>query len=168
MESVVDQTLGDVAGLDTVLGLQPVAEDHLVHRRHLVGQVVGTLELLPNIVRVENGVFGGLPQSVGTVRHDVGEGADVHSEVSEEHAHTTDGLLAVVFETEGAVLKLGDDRYGKKRLKNLLHRHGSRAGASTSVRGRERLVQVEVHDVNAEVTRAGFSDERVHVRAVHV
>ena len=32
----------------------------------------------------------------------------------------------------------------------------------------ERLVQVEVHDVHAEIAGTRFADERVHVGAVHV
>src|SRR3712207_8962965 len=47
---------------------------------------------------------------------------------------------------------------------------GDRTGARTAsaVRGRKRLVQVEVHDVDAEIPGARDTDERVHVRAVHV
>jgi len=30
------------------------------------------------------------------------------------------------------------------------------------------FVQVEVHDIDAEISRAGFADEGVHVGAIHV
>ncbi len=36
------------------------------------------------------------------------------------------------------------------------------------MRGRESLVQIEVHDVDAEVAGAHFADQRIHVGAVHV
>ena len=36
------------------------------------------------------------------------------------------------------------------------------------MRSRKRLVQVQVHNVHAEVARAHFADQCVHVRAVHI
>ena len=42
------------------------------------------------------------------------------------------------------------------------------AGAAAAVRDAERLVQVEVADVGADVARAAEADLRVHVGAVHV
>ena len=48
--------------------------------------------------------------------------------------------------------------------------HGHRAGARTAaaVRSGKCLMQIEVHDVGAEVARPRDADQRVHVRAVHV
>ena len=42
------------------------------------------------------------------------------------------------------------------------------AGTAAAVRDAERLVQVEVADVGADVARAAEADLRVQVRAVHV
>ena len=42
------------------------------------------------------------------------------------------------------------------------------ARAAAAVRDAERLVQVEVADVGADVARPAEPDHRVHVRAVHV
>ena len=50
----------------------------------------------------------------------------------------------------------------------MLHRHRTRTRPATAVRRRERLVQVEVHHVDAEVARPHLAHQRVHVRAVHV
>src|SRR5262249_56808562 len=47
-------------------------------------------------------------------------------------------------------------------------REGPRLGAAAAVGRRERLVQVELQDVDAHVARLGDTEERVHVRAVHV
>ena len=49
-------------------------------------------------------------------------------------------------------------------------RHADRAHARTAaaVRDAERLVQVEMADVGADVARPAEADHRVHVRAVHV
>ena len=44
----------------------------------------------------------------------------------------------------------------------------SHAGTAAAVRDAERLVQVQVADVGADVRRAAEADLRVHVGAVHV
>ena len=44
----------------------------------------------------------------------------------------------------------------------------ARARAAAAVRRRERLVQVELHDVDARVAGARLAEHRVHVRAVAV
>ena len=51
-----------------------------------------------------------------------------------------------------------------------VRRHADRAHARTAaaVRDAERLVQVQVTDVGADVAGAAQADLRVHVRAVHV
>ncbi len=63
---------------------------------------------------------------------------------------------------------VASDGRGEERLEDLLAGDGAGARAAAAVRGGEGLVQVEVHDVDAEVAGAGLADERVHVGAVHV
>ena len=110
VEAVVDEALGDVAGLDTPCLLLLIAEDDLVHRWRLVRQFVVAFELFADVVGVEHGVFGGLAQAVRAVREDVGEGADEHAEVAVEHAYAADRVRAVVVEAERAVGIFADDR----------------------------------------------------------
>jgi hypothetical protein len=64
VEAVVDEALGDVAGLDAFGGLALVAEDNLVHGGGLVGELVEVFKLGADVVGVEDGVFGGLAQAV--------------------------------------------------------------------------------------------------------
>ncbi len=45
---------------------------------------------------------------------------------------------------------------------------GPTPGAAAAVRDRERLVEVQVRDVAAEIAEAGVAEERVQVRAVDV
>ena len=59
-------------------------------------------------------------------------------------------------------------RSRQERLEHLLHGDRTRAGTAAAVRRRERLVQIQVHHVDAEIARARDADQRVHVRAVHV
>ena len=57
---------------------------------------------------------------------------------------------------------------GRKRRRWDAHRHGPDARAAAAVRDAERLVQVQVRDVGAELARLCEADERVQVGAVHV
>ena len=57
---------------------------------------------------------------------------------------------------------------GQERREVRGHADRAHARAAAAVRDAERLVQVEVADVGADVARAGEADLRVHVRAVHV
>ncbi len=59
----------------------------------------------------------------------------------------------------------GTIRYGSMRSETAI---GPGARAAPAVRLRERLVQVEVHDVEAHVARAADAHDRVQVRAVVV
>ncbi len=56
----------------------------------------------------------------------------------------------------------------QERLQNLLARDRAGAGTTSAVRSRKRLVQVEVHDVGAEVAGTHLAHQRVHVGAIHV
>ena len=66
------------------------------------------------------------------------------------------------------------DRRGSERMAGQERREVLRdadrphAGTAAAVRDAERLVQVEVADVGADVAGRGEADLRVHVRAVHV
>ena len=80
-----------------------VAEDHFVHGRRGIGQIVSAFESFADVVGVEHGIFRGLAQAVGTVRLNVGQRANEHSEVSVEGAHASHRLRTVVVEAERAV-----------------------------------------------------------------
>ena len=119
MEAVIDEALGDVHGLHAFFGLQFVAENDFVHAGRGVGQVVGAFEALADVVSVEDGVFGGLAQAVGTVGQDVRERANEHAEISVERADPPHGLRTVVVEGKGAIGFVGHDRLGQERLERV-------------------------------------------------
>ena len=136
--------------------------------RRLVGQLVIAFELLADVVGVEHRVFGGLAQAVRAVGEDIGQGADEHAEVAVEHADAANGLRPVVVEAERAVGVLRDDGRGKKWLQDFFARHRPGARTAAAVRRGEGLVQVQVHDVDAEIAGARLAAERIHVGAIHV
>ena len=67
-----------------------------------------------------------------------------------------------------AVLELDRERTGQERRELLGDADRARARAAAAVRRRERLVQVDVHGVEAHVARARLAEDRVEVRAVAV
>ena len=68
---------------------------------------------------------------------------------------------------DGAALRV-ERVAGQERREVRAHRDRTDAGAAATVRDAERLVQVEVRDVAAELARLGQPDERVEVGAVDV
>ena len=67
-----------------------------------------------------------------------------------------------------AIPCLRHDRHGQIRLQAVLHADRAAAGATAAMRRAERLVQVEVHHVEAHIAGPRDAEHRVHVRAVAV
>ena len=74
----------------------------------------------------------------------------------------------VVVEAERPVVAAHDRGHRQERLEHLPDRDRPAAGAAAAVRLRERLVQVDVDDVEAHVAGAGDAAHGVEVRAVVV
>lgn len=100
MKAVIDQALGNVAGLHAFRCLALVAENYFVHRRRLVWQFVEVFKSPADVVRIEHRVFGRLPETVGTVGEDVRKRANEHPGIPIESAHAADGVWAVELPVE--------------------------------------------------------------------
>ena len=103
----------------------------------------------------------------GTERADVGIRANEHSHIAQERAHAPNGALGRR-EAENAVFGARDERPGQIRRQDVAHGDGTGARPSPAVRRGERLVHVDVHDVEAHVARTRLAQDRVQVRAVSV
>src|SRR5882762_10020836 len=57
---------------------------------------------------------------------------------------------------------------GKKRRQMRLACDRADARSAAAVRNAERLVQIEVRDIGAEVARRGEADERIQIRAIDI
>ena len=101
------------------------------------------------------------------VRADVGVGAHEHPERPAEPTHLADRLRPVVVKPEGVAVA-DDRRHGQELLEDVAHRDRAAAGPAAVVRLRERLVQIEVYDVEPEVAGPRDSANRVQIRAVVV
>ncbi len=175
----VEQALGEVGRADAQVALHRGAREHeLVHaalaeRERQVLADARPLQQGQQVVRVQHRDLRRLAQPLGAERADVGVGADEDPVVALEPAQPADRLRPVLVEVVGGpvavrALAAHDARHHQVGLDAVAH--GDRPGArpAAAVRLGERLVQVEVHDVEAHVARAADAHDRVQVGAVVV
>ena len=78
----------------------------------------------------------------------------------------TCGFFLNKFETTVQLVR--DKGQWRKGGKCFRENHGARPRPAAAVRGAERLVQIDVHGINAEVTRADAAHDCVEIRAVTI
>ena len=165
VEAVVHQPLRDVERADPVLALERARAEHeLVHAEAVVREVVGLAQPSEHVVRVQHRDLAHLAQARPPRAHE-GVRADEDAERAAEAAHLADRARPVVVEPEAVTLP-HDDGHRQERLEALPHCDRPAAGAAAAVGLRERLVQVDVDDVEAHVARPRDPADRVQVRAV--
>ncbi len=142
--------------------------DELVHVHAVEGhRETELLEAHAQVVGVEDGVAADLAQALAPQRADVGVRPDEVAEVPVERAHAPDGVGDVGVEVV-ALAVLGDDGHGQEVAQVRLHADGSCPGPAAAMGRGERLVEVEVHDVETHVARPHPTDDGVQVGAVVV
>ncbi len=129
-----------------------------------------TRQAMLQVVRREDRVIADLAQPGATVGPDVRVGADEDAGVADEAAQPSDRGRSLVrpLEAERAVVVAQDARRRQVRDQPLPHPDRTGARAAAAMRRRERLVDVEVHDVEAGLARLEPAEDRVEVGAVHV
>ncbi len=167
MEAVVHQPLCHVERRDPVVALQvPRGEHELVHAQPVVRELVDVLQAREQVVRVQHRDLAHLAQMVPP-RADECVRPHEDAERPGERPHLADRLRAVEVEPE-AVSVLDRLRNRQERLQDVPDRDRPAARPAAAVRLRERLVQVDVHDVEAHVAGPGDPADGVQVRAVVV
>jgi hypothetical protein len=152
VEPVIHEPLGDVERAHAVLAPQrPRRQHELVHAQPVDREVVGILKPREDVVRVQDGHLGHVPERRPPHAHERVR-AHEHAERPGEAAHLADRLRLVPVVAEAGV-RPRDPRDRQERLEHAADGHGAAAGAAAAVRLRERLVQVEVDDVEAHVAR---------------
>src|SRR5690606_4797099 len=143
--------LGQVAQVeDARVRVEPTGA--VVEHREVLRQRLG------DVVRGEQRVAGGRREPLGAHERDVGPGDGQHP--GRAVPGGGDGWPAVGVGGGGVAGQEGDEV--------LPHRHRPDTGTATAVRDAERLVEVEVGDVPAELPGLGEADQRVEVRTVDV
>ena len=137
-------------------------------------RVEHVFEAAQDVVGVEHRILGDLLQAVGAVAEDVGQRAGEHAHLAVEGDHSAEGvgmlLAGILFldQLEAAVGIFGDERQRAEGRERFRQHDRARTRAAAAVRGREGLVEVDVHRVDAEVARANLADDRVEIGAVAI
>ena len=167
MITEVDQAFRDVERVNVGTAFEFLRRaNKLVFAKLVDREIVIVGQLLANVVRVQHGVLASALDSFATERQDVSVSADADAEVPVERLHFADRKRTVVVQLVTAAVVLNNDRRRKERLEEFLDADRAGTGAAAAVRGRERLVQVVVDDVEAHIAGARDAHNGVQVRAV--
>ena len=93
--------------------------------------------------------------------------ANEKAEVAVESFDAADGLGQIVIPAPEIAVAF-ETRAGQEGREFLDASNRTGTGTTTAMGGRKCFMQVEVHDVDAEIARVRNADERIHVGAVHV
>ena len=175
MVSLIDQSLGHVQRRET-FSQAIVGEQCLMHAgpRRTKGCFQRTFQTAQNIIGVEHCILSNLFQPVGTVTENVRERAGEHAHLPVERGHATESSRVHVarrllfYQLETTVGHFCNERDRSKRCQRFRQHHGTRTWAAPTMRGREGLVQVDVHRVDAKITRADLPDNGIEVCAIAI
>ena len=173
VEAEIHQPLGNVQCVD-VGGILPAAFGHeFVHANAVVRDVVDILQAHAQVVGVEHGVFGHLPQAACTQHHDIGKRLHHHAKVPVEGLDAPDALGRHPEAVQGRQIVGGllFDHHHRPRqevgeVRRTDHRPAARPAAAVG-RG-EGLVQVEVHYIEAQFAGFGNAQQGVQVCPIAV
>src|SRR2546428_223710 len=123
------------------------------------------VEAAPEVVRGEDREGGDVPESLRSEEPDVRVGAEEDGRVTDEALQTPYCLLEIVIEV---ITRFPFRNDWDREIFREPPRRPDRAGTGTpsAVRRRERLVKVQVDDVETHVARPRLAEEGVHIRPV--
>ena len=173
VEIVIHESLGDIQGVDIRHILPETLEHEFMHAGTVIGQDVGAFQFFLQVIGVEDGFFGNIPQTFLPKHGDIGEGADEDAEVPMEGFDAPDALFGASEAVGGRgliIARIGHDdmRVGEVIDQFLADHDRTAAGTSAAVGGGEGFVEVVVHDVNAALAGLEHAKQGVHVGAVAI
>ena len=176
VETLVEQRLRKVEGGRALLLLLRGAENELVHRRPVVRDVVCRPKERQEVVGGKDRVASRFHQALLTERLHIGVCTNQDAKVPETLLDRADGLpqpggrtvLARRVVVIRAVGLAHDPRLRQERTEMRFHAERTRARPARAVRRRERLVDVDVDAVEAEIAGTRDAEKRVHVGAIAV
>ena len=129
-------------------------------------QFVAILEAFLDVVGREGCKFTCIQNVLLAQGQDVGVGPEDDSEIAHERAHSSGRLLPGMLNVEFPVFALDYARARQAFFKPCRYSYRAASRTASSVRGRECLVKIQVHDVESHVSRTNDSQQRVHVSSV--
>jgi hypothetical protein len=180
--ALVDHRLGEIERRDARAVEPFVVEQNLVHagtiskrRREHVRKARA------HVIGVEHRVFRRLLQSVGPMGQHESIGANEHAHLSMERGEAAERCVVRAFDEVQSVFIARDERRRCEGREALGQNDGPGAGRgarpqpggpgaapAAAVWRRERLVQIDVHGVDAEIARPRLAHQRVEVGAVAI
>jgi len=167
MEAQLHEALCHVQGTEADFVMERFRrDDAFVHHGPVKSDVVRAAHTLVEPVRVEHCDLGRPFQAVAPVQAQVHPGAKHTNGVSMPGVHSADRA----FRRGELVARpvTGRSRTGEERGQSGAHGHGACTRASPAMGRRERLVHVQVHDVETHVPRPHDPEDRVQVCTVVV
>ena len=143
MIAVVEQALGHIHRGDTGGLILQAVEHELMAAEAVDGQFVDILERLLDVVGIECGERTHQLQLLATQREDIGIGAHHHR------------IVALIRRHEGEEL-----------LQTLAHTDRTTARTATAMRRGERLVEIDVHHVEAHIAWAAGTEHGVQIGTI--
>src|SRR5438067_8101428 len=92
----------------------------------------------------------------------------MHAELPVVRLDLSDRLRTLIIETVRTVRFPLDNGMRQKRFEDLLYRDGAGAGSAAAMWRGKSFVQIDVKNVDAEISRACNPHHRIEVRAIHV
>ena len=145
MIAIVEQALGDIHRGDACGFILQTVEHELMTAEARDGQFIDILQRLLDVVGIEGGQRTDHLHVFTSQGEDIGIGA--------HH----DGIVALI-----------GRHAGEERLQAFTHTNGTTAWSASAMRGGERLMQVDVHHIEAHVAWATGSQHRVEVGTIVV
>src|SRR6185312_7573787 len=131
-----------------------------------VGQVEKVFDAFANVIRVEDGIFRRLTNA-GSIGQRIGQRTQQHAKISAVRANAPYTLLTVRVQNKPPFF-LYDYRHRQNRLKFFFYEDRARTWTTAAMRRRKSFMQIQVHYIDAEISRTSDSGKSIHVRAVHI
>src|SRR5262249_41503200 len=132
-----------------------------------IPELIDPAEPGEQVVRVEHCALSNFPQTLAAVRKQIGICSDKDAEIPIPAVHSTNRARPLVFPS--IAVPVACDDWNRQKLHQVRsNRQGPGTWPAATMRRCKGLVQVEVHDVKAHVTRPHLRQDGVEIRAVIV
>ena len=130
--------------------------------------VIVVLQMSHDVICIDDGIFAGSTQSLTTQHLDIDVSADQDAKVPIKTMDFANGSILMRIVKIVAVIVFGDHRHGEIGEELFYHSHGTCAGTTATMRGREGFVQVEVNNVESTFSGLTDAEQGVEICPIHI